>query len=165
MQYYDIRKKCEGELCYDYSKMVTLLNEEAVRKALGVGNLEFVACSDAVEDAMLNDWMRNLDLGIPALLEDGIRVLVYAGEYDFICNWLGNSRWVHAMKWSGQRHFGASPPVPFMVDGAEAGFMKSHGPLTFLKVGVFFAGMAWLEMLTLQSPHNSLASCFKYAMP
>ena len=30
-------------------------------------------------------------MGIPALLEDGIKVLVYPGEYDLICNWLGKT--------------------------------------------------------------------------
>lgn len=40
------------------------------------------------------------------------------------------------MEWSGQKQFGASPTVPFSVDGAEAGMLKSHGPLTFLKVCV-----------------------------
>lgn len=40
---------------------------------------------------MLMDWMRNLEVGIPALLEDGIQMLVYAGEYDLICNWLGEA--------------------------------------------------------------------------
>ncbi|KAF3443270.1 hypothetical protein FNV43_RR12952 [Rhamnella rubrinervis] len=42
---------------------------------------------------MVNDWMRNLEVGIPTLLEDGIKVLVYAGEYNLLCNWLGNSKW------------------------------------------------------------------------
>ncbi|KAI7735992.1 hypothetical protein M8C21_022404 [Ambrosia artemisiifolia] len=46
----------------------------------------------------------------------------------------GNSRWVHAMEWSGQKQFGASPDVPFEVDGSEAGLFKTHGPLSFLKV-------------------------------
>ncbi|KAF5447333.1 hypothetical protein F2P56_032892 [Juglans regia] len=134
INYYDIRKKCEGDLCYDFSNMETFLNQKSVRDALGVGDLEFVSCSSNVYEAMLMDWMRNLEVGIPALLEDGIKVLVYAGEYDLICNWLGNSRWVHAMEWSGQKQFGASPTVQFVVDGAEAGVLKSHGPLTFLKV-------------------------------
>ena len=40
------------------------------------------------------------------------------------------------MEWSGQKEFGASPTVPFLVDGAEAGTLKSHGPLAFLKVCV-----------------------------
>lgn len=38
------------------------------------------------------------------------------------------------MEWSGQKKFGASPEVPFVVDDSEAGVLKSHGPLSFLKV-------------------------------
>ncbi|KAL1354954.1 hypothetical protein AAHE18_05G080700 [Arachis hypogaea] len=132
--YYDIRKKCEGNLCYDFSNVETFLNEKTVRDALGVRNLDFVSCSSTVYDAMMQDWMRNIEVGIPALLEDGIQVLVYAGEEDLICNWLGNSRWVHAMEWSGQKEFGAASTVPFLVNGAAAGTLKSHGPLAFLKV-------------------------------
>lgn len=48
----------------------------------------------------------------------------------------GNSRWVHAMKWSGQRSFVGSPTVPFSVNGSEAGEMQSYGPLVFLKVSL-----------------------------
>ena len=40
--------------------------------------------------AMLQDWMRNFEMRIP-LLEDGIKLLVYVGEKDLICNWLGES--------------------------------------------------------------------------
>lgn len=69
--------------------MEKFLNLKSVRKSLGVGDIEFVSCSTSVYAAMLQDWMRNLEVGIPALLEDGINLLVYAGEYDLICNWLG----------------------------------------------------------------------------
>ncbi|PSR98016.1 Serine carboxypeptidase-like [Actinidia chinensis var. chinensis] len=134
MNYYDIRKKCEGSLCYDFSNMEKFLKQKTVRDSLGVGNINFVSCSPTVYEAMLMDWMRNLEVGIPALLEDGIQLLVYAGEYDLICNWLGNSRWVHAMEWTGQKDFVASVEVPFEVDGSEAGLLKSHGSLSFLKV-------------------------------
>lgn len=48
---------------------------------------------------------------------------------------VGNSRWVHAMEWSGQKKFVESSDVAFEVDGVEAGVLKSHGPLSFLKVG------------------------------
>ncbi|KAG4982758.1 hypothetical protein AAZX31_10G099600 [Glycine max] len=132
--YYDIRKKCEGSLCYDFSNMDKFLNQQSVRDSLGVGKIHFVSCSTEVYAAMLVDWMRNLEVGIPDLLEDGINLLVYAGEYDLICNWLGNSRWVHAMEWSGQKEFATSLEVPFVVDGSEAGLLKSYGPLSFLKV-------------------------------
>ncbi|KAL0907657.1 hypothetical protein M5K25_022078 [Dendrobium thyrsiflorum] len=132
--YYDIRKECEGSLCYDFSNMEKFLNLQSVREPLGVGDIEFVSCSPKVHEAMLTDWMRDLEVGIPALLEDGIKLLVYAGEYDLICNWLGNSRWVHAMEWSGQQAFVSSSEKPFTVNGKKAGELKSHGPLSFLKV-------------------------------
>ncbi|PKA55009.1 Serine carboxypeptidase 3 [Apostasia shenzhenica] len=132
--YYDVRKECDGSLCYDFSNMEKFLNQKVVRQTLGVGDIEFISCSPRVYEAMLTDWMRNLEVGIPALLEDGVKLLVYAGEYDLICNWLGNSRWVHAMEWSGQQAFVSSSEKPFLVDGSEAGVLKSRGPLTFLKV-------------------------------
>lgn len=97
MQYYDIRKKCEGSLCYDFSNMERFLNQGSVRDALGVGDIDFVSCSTTVYEAMVMDWMRNLEVGIPALLEDGIQLLVYAGEYDLICNWLG--KWFLFESW------------------------------------------------------------------
>ncbi|KAK7268297.1 hypothetical protein RIF29_20994 [Crotalaria pallida] len=134
INYYDIRKKCEGSLCYDFSNVEKFLNRKPVREALGVGDIEFVSCSTTVYQAMLLDCMRNFEVGIPTLLEDGINMLIYVGEYDLMGNWLGNSRWVHAMKWSGQKEFGASPEVPFTVDDSEAGLLKTYGPLSFLKV-------------------------------
>ncbi|CAL1366449.1 unnamed protein product [Linum trigynum] len=137
INYYDIRKQCEGQLCYDFSRMENFLSEDTVKSALGVENdIEFVSCSSEVYDAMMGDWMLDFEVGIPALLESGIKVLIYAGEYDLICNWLGNSNWVNGMKWSGQRNFQAAASVPFVVAGnsKSAGEVKSYGPLGFLKV-------------------------------
>ena len=46
---------------------------------------------------MLVDWMRNLEVGILALIEDGIKLLVYVGESDLICNWLGKYLLFHEL--------------------------------------------------------------------
>nr|KYP68582.1 Serine carboxypeptidase-like 49 [Cajanus cajan] len=150
-QVYDIRKKCVGSLCYDFSNLERLLNLQNVKSALGVANdLEYVPCSITVHNAMREDWMRNLEGGIPSLLEDGIKMLVYVGDKDLICNWLGNSRWVHAMEWSGQNAFGTSLTLKYVVDGAEAGFLKSYGPLTFLRI--FDAG----HLVPMDQPNIAL---------
>jgi len=66
-----------------------LLNEKTVKEALGVGDLEFVSCSKIVYDALQQDWMKNHEVDIPSLLEEGIKVLIYVGEFDLLCNWLG----------------------------------------------------------------------------
>uniref|UniRef100_A0A0D6QRX7 Carboxypeptidase n=1 Tax=Araucaria cunninghamii TaxID=56994 RepID=A0A0D6QRX7_ARACU len=134
INYYDVRKQCKGGLCYDFSNMENYLNKRSVRDALGVGDRKFVSCSPVVYEAMLTDWMRNMEVGIPALVEDGIKLLVYAGEYDLICNWLGNSRWVNSMEWSGHENFSTASTKSFVVDDKEAGLLTSYGPLSFLKV-------------------------------
>jgi hypothetical protein len=36
INYYDIRKHCQGPLCYDFSDADQFLNSAAVKKALGV---------------------------------------------------------------------------------------------------------------------------------
>ncbi|KAH0745360.1 hypothetical protein KY285_007017 [Solanum tuberosum] len=108
-----------------------------------------VRASAGVEiNALLVDWMRNSEVGIPTLLEDGIKLPVYAGEYDLICNWLGNSRWVQAMELKGQKEFVASTEVPFEVSGSEAGLLRSHGPLSFLKVH----DDTWFQWISLKLP-------------
>lgn len=89
MNPYDVRKKCGELICDDNSNLETFLNQDKVRKALGVGDNTFVSCNETVNQAMIEDWMINLEVKIPTLIEDGINLLVYAGEYDFLCNWLG----------------------------------------------------------------------------
>ncbi len=36
---------------------------------------------------------------VAALLERGVKVLIYVGSYDWICNWVGNERWTLALEW------------------------------------------------------------------
>lgn len=111
------------------------LNQRSVKDSLGVGKgITFESCSTKVYEAMQNDWMRNLDVDIPNLVENGIKLLVYAGEYDLICNWLGNSRWVSSMKWSGQKKYNSARTIRFVVDGEGAGELKSFANVSFLKV-------------------------------
>eukprot|EP00253_Pinus_taeda_P033117 PITA_33117 len=134
INYYDIRKECNGDLCYGFLNMKYYLNQSSVKDALGVGSQQFGLCSTLVFEYMLADWMRNMEVGIPTLLEDGVKLLVYAGEYDLICNWLGNSRWVNSMDWFGKDNFKKAPIKSFLVDDKEAGLITSYGPLSFLKV-------------------------------
>ncbi|OAY71336.1 Serine carboxypeptidase 3 [Ananas comosus] len=151
--YYDIRKECLGSHCCNFSNIEKFLNLKSVKSILGVENREFELCSDSVYEALEDDWMMNYEVGIPALLEDGIKLLVYAGEYDLICNWLGNSRWVRSMKWSGQKDFVSSTKIPFMVDGEKKGVLQSHGALSFLKVQIVHrAG----HMVPLDQPKAAL---------
>jgi hypothetical protein len=121
--------------------METFLNQKTVRDALGVGDIEFVSCSSVVYDAMTRDWMRNLAVGVPALLEDGIKVLIYAGEEDLICNWLGKSTWYNKL----------INPVFLSVTAVSCLLFARK-----FKVGKWL-GMVWPERL--RSSSNSSIRC------
>ncbi|XP_028089202.1 serine carboxypeptidase-like [Camellia sinensis] len=54
------------------------------------------------------------------------------------------------MQWSGQNNFTTAAAVPFVVDGALGGIMKSYGSLTFLKA--FNAG----HMVPMDQPKAAL---------
>jgi serine carboxypeptidase-like clade 4 len=100
---------------------------------------------------MMADWMRDLEPVIPPMLEAGVRVMVYAGEDDFICNWVGNRRWVRAMRWSGAEAFVATRAEPFVVDGVTGGEVIEAGALAFVKMSQ--SG----HMVPMDQPKNALA--------
>ncbi|MFS8026214.1 putative carboxypeptidase C [Helianthus anomalus] len=81
---------------------------------LRVGDIQFVSCSTSVYEALLMDCVRNLEVGIPDLLEEGIKLVIRL--------------------WKGKERFNACPEVPFEVYGREIGLFKSYGPLNLLKV-------------------------------
>lgn len=35
------------------------------------------------------------------MLNSGLKVLIYVGTYDWICNFVGNERWLDALEWEG----------------------------------------------------------------
>ena len=61
-----------------------------------------------VSQMFSNDWMATQEYTVPPLLEAGIDVLIYAGDADFICNWMGNKAWTVALPWEGHAAFDAA---------------------------------------------------------
>merc|ERR1711972_362578 len=79
-------------------------------------------------------WMKNYHTKIPDMLADDIRVLIYAGDVDYICNWLGNKKWALALDWPHKGEFNSEADKPFMVDGQQAGRIRSSNGLSFVQV-------------------------------
>lgn len=76
-------------MCYDFSDVEKFLNQRYVQTTLGIIDIKFVTCSPVVRITMARDMMRNYGASIPPLLQDGVKLLIYAGEYDLLCNWIG----------------------------------------------------------------------------
>jgi len=56
------------------------------------------------------------------------------GEFDYICNWLGNHAWTLSLDWHGRVAFNNAQNTTWHVGGTEAGFFQTADGFTFLKV-------------------------------
>ncbi|CAD7696931.1 unnamed protein product [Ostreobium quekettii] len=132
---YDIRLRCANtSLCPpQVSRLRSYLNTPEIQRKLGVSK-PFHECNRTVQSDMRWEWMYGVDAWLAPLLDDGIKVLIYAGDQDLLCNWVGNRVWVDKLRWSGSEAWLAGQDREWSVAGTPAGMAKSVGPLTFVKV-------------------------------
>jgi carboxypeptidase C (cathepsin A) len=135
---YDVRRKCEkdkdGDLCYKQMGWIeTYMNTDSIKKELGVDSeREFTSCNMEVNQAFMfqGDGMHNSAALIPELLNEGVRVLIYAGNADFMCNYMGNHDWVE--KLDGHpfvKEYANATLVPWRTHntGKVAGMVRTAG--------------------------------------
>ncbi|PRT55557.1 Carboxypeptidase Y [Wickerhamiella sorbophila] len=152
---YDIREECQGDngLCYPQLDLIDqYLNLPEVKEAVGADVETYQGCNfDVNRDFLFNgDWMKPYQTAVSELLEKEVPILIYAGDKDYICNWLGNEAWSRALPWSGHEEFSKVDLGPWVVDGEEAGQVRNHEHFTFLRV--YEAG----HMVPYNQPKNSL---------
>ena len=63
---------------------------------------------------------------IAELLDAGIRVLMYSGDRDMACNFMGTEELLSKMEWYGHHHCYSTPRGLWVVNGESAGYSKSH---------------------------------------
>lgn len=152
---YDTRKACDrapdkdGQLCYrDELYVEQYMNLPEIKKAYGVpDSVEFQACNMQVNQAFLfnGDGMHNSAAVLPEMVADGVRVLVYAGVWDLMCNWIGNvghAAWGLTLDHVFQEELVAASHEPWLVDGKKAGTVRKagKGAGNFTLVAVYGAG-------------------------
>ena len=134
MNPYDIRVPCgDNPLCYDFSMVETWLQSRSTLDALHVtsDSSKWQSCNNKINAQFKNDWMKRFDPFVKDLLENEIRVMIYAGDVDFICNSLGNKAWTLGFDWSGKDAFNNESDKDWN-DGK--GTIRTSGGLTFLEV-------------------------------
>jgi len=131
---FDIRKECiQYPTCYDFDDIIEHLNSENVQKTLGVQK-KWEMCNMNVHMHLSHEWMRNFSPDFNSLMENGVRVLLYAGDMDFSVNYLGVKALAKSIKWWGRPEFLASDDLLWTHNGNKAGLIRQFGPLTFVQV-------------------------------
>ena len=96
---------------------------------------KFEDCSTYVNEFFESDWMVDYQEKIPPMLEDGINGLIYAGDLDFICNYLGNQAWALALDWSHTSDFNKATPKAWSdSEGTNCGMIRSANGFHFLQI-------------------------------
>ncbi|GJE97829.1 serine carboxypeptidase [Phanerochaete sordida] len=133
----DVRKKCDpeenGDLCYQEMLWIDAwANIPAVKGALGVPSRHhFQSCNREVGEEFggRGDGMRNSAALLPELIDAGVRLLVYAGNADMGCNFMGNEAWVSQLPGRYHDEFAASTSEKWTVltSGRVAGEVRTAG--------------------------------------
>ncbi|KAI8096773.1 Alpha/Beta hydrolase protein [Halteromyces radiatus] len=138
----DIRKRCvDKNYCYWIEHSLEIYaNNQDVRSSLGVDNQvpPFQYCRSSINERFLFAMDPVLDHSpfISEALNQGIAVLLYAGDMDWICNWKGNKAWALALEWNGKQGFNMAMDRELYTDTSEkpTGQVRSFDKLTFLRV-------------------------------
>jgi len=152
---YDVRIKCEdgNNLCYKGLGYVSeWLNQARTMEVLGAEVSSYDSCNFQVNrDFLLHgDWMKPVHRVIPELLKE-ISVLIYAGDADFICNWLGNKAWVQNLEWKhGDKFRKAKVHSLHFGEGKKYGNIQTSNNLSFIQI--YEAG----HMTPMDQPEASL---------
>eukprot|EP00462_Mataza_sp_D1_P007346 CAMPEP_0175121548 /NCGR_PEP_ID=MMETSP0087-20121206/1222_1 /TAXON_ID=136419 /ORGANISM="Unknown Unknown, Strain D1" /LENGTH=544 /DNA_ID=CAMNT_0016403087 /DNA_START=37 /DNA_END=1668 /DNA_ORIENTATION=+ len=123
---------------------VAFLNNPLVRKALHVETSRtWVECSDLIGQQLTHeDMWPTVDEFLYLLPRT--QVLLYNGQFDFICNHFGVENFLEEIEWVGKSNFSnPSRRGLWAVDSQLAGYAKQGGNLTYL---LFLGGSHMVPM-------------------
>ena len=137
---YDIRLPCERMgLCYPDDHLWQLLNTYEYREAMNIpatdGTL-WEECASLPHLTLMFDFENSFGFKLAPVLDAGLPVLIYNGDQDYICNWIGGYAWTNALVWDGQQEFARSYMRDWQAPtiGDTGGQVKSFENFTFLRV-------------------------------
>ncbi|KAK0484113.1 Alpha/Beta hydrolase protein [Armillaria luteobubalina] len=146
MNPYDMSHECDGDYfetgCYPMMKHISAyLSLPFMRSLLGVDPevpQDFSSCNSNIITSFHSSQDElhptSTKAHLSALLKHDIKVLIYAGANDWVCNWVGNEWWMLALEWSRQKEFVWERLREWYVGGKVAGKTRSAKGLTFATV-------------------------------
>ena len=138
---YDLRLKGP----YDFTAMDVFLNDDSIKKSIGAKKTWVGVNITVWQELAPTDFLHSFQALIPPILDEGIKVLIYAGDQDYICNWMGIQAWTDKLDWSSHDQFNKAETRQWI-----GGTVKSHKNFAFATVKN--AG----HMVPMDQPENAL---------
>lgn len=130
---YDVREPSNDP--YPPETYATYLTQSSVVKAIGAQST-YQECPNAPYNkfSATGDDSRSLLSTLSTVVQSGIKVTLFAGDADFICNWYGNQDVANSLTFSQQTAFRAASLAPYTVNGVQNATFKTAGNLGFVRV-------------------------------
>ena len=111
------------------------LTQSDVVQAIGAKST-YTECPDGAYSkfSSTGDSPRSLLPQLNSVVQSGIQVILWAGDADWICNWIGGENVANNVTFSGQDAFRAASLQPYNVNGVQGGTFKTQDNFSFLRV-------------------------------
>ncbi|KAJ7489370.1 serine carboxypeptidase [Mycena latifolia] len=132
----DVRMKCDktkqAECWEEIAWIRAYMNSASVREAIGADpSREFTDMNATLQFDFMSrgDGAHPTQALLPALVNDGVRLLVYAGNTDMVCNYFGKERWITQLETDFHGEFSVAPHRAWYTSksGTLAGSARSAG--------------------------------------
>ncbi|KAF3927076.1 hypothetical protein AA313_de0203928 [Arthrobotrys entomopaga] len=135
---YDMRKTCDPttNACWTSKpkEQFKFFQNPKILSAIGAnGTFEDLNTSVMHDFATVMDGTKPYHKNLPGILQQ-IPVLIYNGDSDFLCTWLGGLATAEAIQFPGKDDFKKAELKPFNANGKEVGQTKTAHGLTFARV-------------------------------
>ncbi|KAL4472405.1 hypothetical protein ABPG74_018354 [Tetrahymena malaccensis] len=149
---YNIKSPCIGTGCYDDqdNRIYQFLNKTDVQQLLGTQGRVWNACVDNVQNSLIKLSYRSSTQDLKAILNSGLKVLIYNGSLDYECNYIGNEKWLENLQWKNQIEYLKQQYSYVFKNHKIVGKEKNAGNLKFLII--FDAG----HMVPMDQPEIAL---------
>ncbi|KAM0544662.1 hypothetical protein ACHAPJ_011723 [Fusarium lateritium] len=109
------------------------LQRADVQKAVGA-KVNYTNSGGATNILYSGDDAKSFLDEVSRIVQDGVQVLIWAGDADYVCNWIGTKRVADAVDWPQKEIFSRNNLQPYKVKGVEKGTFKSVDNLHFVRV-------------------------------
>ncbi|KAJ3205626.1 Cell death protease [Entophlyctis luteolus] len=119
------------------NQLSALFNTRDLRKAAhlepNLDNLTWTECSNISITLFGDSFGPSSDSFLPTLVAEGIKVLIWSGEFDFVVNYVGTEEVLGNLTWGGLTGF-LKNSSEWIVGSNVAGRMWSERGLTYVRV-------------------------------
>lgn len=112
------------------------LNRADVRSAIHAtsSSQKYVECADPPFNALSHQDGKGVTNELAQILNADLKVFIYSGQYDIICNHIGTEKMLAYLAWSGQVEWLSVQPGVWVVEKQPAGYIKTMKNLQYLLV-------------------------------